>query len=617
MKLHRTLLPALAAVAAVQVASAQEITPKWFQHINATVGVAEADKLPILKKQGEDDETLNGTELMDSYSQLLRYDATRLLLGVRENGINEQDPNITPADQALAAAYPDRSLIWIDAATGKPLGLAWKESLTPTSDIGIDVTSPTHGYQSNNNNAWWRVGIDDGAEGQRALYTHFKHIILRYAPKAGGGWETTPTVAYEEQLPGIGDGLSGTKDAEGNPVTGGEPGSWISWRFRDFHVKGSGVNTVILAGGGTWRIGHHPQVLVTTDGLNFTPKARVDNRDNGARRNDFALGGLTSFPVDYPNNYGTSPSQPKISAVYAGHFPGTGWGARPNRYTTNPDNPSPELTYNQQPNVTIYRRNETSHAGLPAFNWEAAGKDGLPIDHEVDGMTRYDGNWIGSLAAASSLDYIVAYAMPSWNSQFGEINKPAWLAIHRLDGSIASGNSSFKLDFNEDDELVVGNGSAGHDYLYDPWVEVYPDATVPGKAEVLVTFGTAGFGVFTVQNVGATLVSSPANQTVAAGSDVTIAANVTGSPNDFQWYRNGVPLEPKPYYQGTTKKVALTILAAATSDAGTYQLKWTNPITGAGQTAVATLTVTGAAAHLDTVQIMPEEALPVTVPNGS
>lgn len=587
MKPILKLFPALAA-ALVQVASAQEITPKWFEHINASVGVAETNKLPILKKQGTPTESLDGTDSMDAYRNLIRYDSTRLLLGVGENGINESDPSTSAADKALAAAYPDHSLIWLDSETGRPLGLAWQESFRPDLLAGKDVT--TVGQSSSY--VWWRVALDDGPAGQRALYSAFKHLILRYAPKAGGGWETTPTVAYEEQIAGVGDGLS---NGDGS----------LSWRFRDFHVKGSGTNTVILAGGGTWRAGHHPQVLVTTDGLNFTPKGRVDNRDNGARRNDYALGGLSSFPVEYPNNFGGDVN-PKISVVYAGHFPGTGFEARPNRYASNPAKPVPSPEYNQQPNVSIYVRNESGADGLPAFYWEAAGKDGKPIDYTVDGTTRYDGNWNAALATDKDIDYIVAYSMPSWNNVLPKIDPngddsspryqtPAWLAIHRLDGSIASGNSSFKLDFRENDEPIADQVPVGHDYLYDPWIEVYPDTNAPAnlkKAEVLVSFGSAGFGAFTVQNVAATLVSSPASQTVAAGSTVTLTANVTGSPNSFQWYRNGVPLPAAPYFKGYNK-VALTIVGVTPADAGSYQLKWVNPVSGAGQTVAANLTVTG------------------------
>ncbi len=583
---------ALALGLAGQSAFAQEVSVNWVQHINGNSGVAPANLLPILKKGGSPVALgLQGRDVMDGYSQLIRYDANRLLLGIRENGINENASDLSPADRALSEAYPDRSLVWLDANTGRPLGVAWKESLNPAADIGIDVTAEGGGSQGAAFYAWWRVGLEDGVDGQRALYSAFRHIIFRYAPKAGGGWETTPTIAYQEQVRGVGDGLS---NGDG----------FNSWRFRDFHVRGSGTNTTIFAGGGTWRAGHHPQVLKTSNGLTFAPVGRVDNRDNGARRNDYALGGLSSFPLEQTSTYGDGS---KISVVIASHFPGTGWEARPNRYSLNPNNPTPTHPYNEQPNVGLYRRNETSFGGLPAFAWEAAGLNNRPLTHAVDGVDRYDGNWTHGLQTHQALDYIVAYSGPSWNNQFGAIKKPAWLAVHRLDGSIASGNSSVKLPFTEADEIIETQPNTGHDYLYDPWINIYPDPTVPGKAEVLVSFGSTGFGSFTIQNVAAQLVSSPASQTVTAGAntEVTFTAGVTGSPNSFQWFRNGVALQNVPKYLGTTRHAVLKIKGVDSADAGAYQLRWTNPISGAGQTVEANLVVNGNANLLTAALVTP------------
>ncbi len=597
------LASALALGLAGQSTFAQEVTVKWVQHINGNSGVAAADLLPILKKAGAPNIGLVGRDTVDAYSQLIRYDANRLLLGIRENGINEDDAGLSAADRALSEAYPDRSLVWLDAATARPMGVAWKESLNPAATIGIDVTAEGSGSQGAAAYVWWRVGIDDGPEGQRALYSAFRHLILRYAPKAGGGWETTPTVAYEEQVRGVGDGLS---SGDG----------FASWRLRDFHVRGAGVNTTLFAGGGTWRAGHHPQVLKTVNGLTFAPVGRVDNRDNGARRNDYALGGLTSFPVELTSTYGDGS---KISVVFAGHFPGTGWPARPNRYTLNPNNPTPTAAYNAQPNVGLYQRNETSFGGLPAFAWEAAGQGNLPIDHAVDGVTRYDGNWNFALQTDPALDYIVAYSGPSWNNQFGDIKKPAWLAVHRLDGSIASGTSSVKLPFTEVDEVIESYGVTGHDYLYDPWIDVTPDPAVPGKAEVLVSFGNTGFGAFTIQNVAASLVSSPASKTVTAGAstEVSLVASVTGSPNSFQWYRDGVALPNEARYAGSTRKSTLKIMGVTQKDGGSYQLRWSNPISGSGQTAPANLLVNGSATLLSSSVVVPlvdADADPATPP---
>ena len=104
-------------------AFAQELTPVWYQHHNGSFGLTEANKFPLIKKQAGA-ELYAGESVYDVYVGFQKYDATRSLLGIMENGINETDPGLTTEQQALAAAYPDRSLIWIETATGKPLGIA-------------------------------------------------------------------------------------------------------------------------------------------------------------------------------------------------------------------------------------------------------------------------------------------------------------------------------------------------------------------------------------------------------------------------------------------------------------------------------------------------------------
>ena len=102
----------------------------------------------------------------------------------------------------------------------------------------------------------------------------------------------------------------------------------------------------------------------------------------------------------------------------------------------------------------------------------------------------------------------------------------------------------------------------------------------------------ARFNVPYGESVAAALVSDPTNQTIAAGSTVTLTAQVTGGPNDFLWFHNGIPLPDASYLPGA-RTSSLQVVGATPADAGKYQLKWTNPRSGAGQTAVAILTVTG------------------------
>src|SRR5262245_27675452 len=121
----------LLSVASAQVL-AQEIKPVWVQHINGIVNVDPANVLPILNKPAVQPVIAqpsgvlrDGRESLAIYARLAPFDATRLILAISENGIDEEDPNLTQEQIDNAAKFPDHSLIYIDAATAKPLGIAW------------------------------------------------------------------------------------------------------------------------------------------------------------------------------------------------------------------------------------------------------------------------------------------------------------------------------------------------------------------------------------------------------------------------------------------------------------------------------------------------------------
>jgi regulation of enolase protein 1 (concanavalin A-like superfamily) len=570
-KLNR-LLAAAVAYGAVATTStfeiqAQEITPVWVQHLNKTDNL-----LPILRKQDGPTELADGTSSFDNYVAFIRYDATRLLLGVRENGINETDPSLSAADRALAEQYPDRSILWINPTNGAPMGVAHKVPVFPV-ELAPDA-------QAGPNDFFWNWGIDEGPEGQRAIYTAYKHIILRWAPVTGGGWSTTPTVAWTEPVPNQpgGDGSSGGDGSNG-------------WRWRTFRVAGSGLNTEIYAGGGTWRSSMHVQKFTTKDGLTFEPTARVNDRDGGVKGR-YSYSGMNTKAVKYTKD----PSRPNLEILFSPAFPASGRDLKPRRFSRNPDSTRSGSFTEAPPAAQQFNRNNffdpdsAASAGLPAFRWEG---DEAPFP---SGTEFYDGNWSYAMDTANGLDYLVNYSGPSWNNQYGaDERRPGWLGIHRLSGRIASGASSYKFDFDEQTEVTLDAVGTGNSYTYDANVSVYADPTSPAnvqKAEVLWAGGSFGFGVFTVQNTPAVLVASPGNQSVTAGSTVTLTADVTGSPNEFQWYRNGRPLPEASYYKGATK-ASLTITGVTPADQGSYQLRWTNPISGAGQTVAATLTVSG------------------------
>lgn len=602
----RPLTAALWAVAVALPAVAQEIKPVWVQHLNGLVNVTPENKMPILVKAGGSGDAtygFSGRDVIDSYVSFVKYDDTHYLLGIRENGINENDPNLSQEMKDRAAAFPDRSVVWIDAATGKSLGVALKTEIVP-----VALAAQPTVY------AWWKFGVQDGANGERAIYTGFRYKVLRYAPtgtvedpnfpNGRPTWSTTPTEAWVEPVPG---------EPSGDESSGGDGSA--SWRWKAFRVSGSGNATRLWIGGGTWRASMQPQELGTTDGgLTFQPLARMNDRgDNRGEKGQYSQGGQPSTIVTHP----ADSARPGLRVSYQPHYPGAGWDARPTRHTQNPngDGTLPREGGTGRPEFF-----EIDHAGsstFPAFNWEAAGKDGLPINHKVDGVAHYDGNWVMACDTKDGLDYIVTYAIPSWNQQFGSVGsnwpnsvdpnstfKPGWIGIHTPDGMIASGSSAALLPVYETDEPIVdpnGNGGTGHDYGYDGDINVYPLAGAPansGKSLVLWAGGIYGFGVFEVENVAPTIVTQPANTQADENRAVSLVAVVSGSPNKYHWEKDGTPLAIDPEnpakYAATLfegiNKAKLTINSAQVTDSGSYVLKITNPL-GNLATAAATLTV--------------------------
>lgn len=567
---------ALAVVAGIgSAAYGQQVSPVWVQHINGLVNVDTADKLPLIVKNLKAPYAANGVSRSKQFAlgKMRRYDSNRFLLFVKENGLDEADGGLTQEQKDLIAAYPDRSLIWVSASTGKPLGIAHQFGVRPIVATG----------QANNNDFWSNWDIDEGPEGERALYSTHKNTILRWAPKQGGGWESSPTCAWVEPTPGA-------SDCAGNPLDGSSGGDGnVSWRWRDFHVNGSGANTTFVAGGGTWRSSMHTQIFKTADGKKFYPIARFADRDGG-RKGGYSQGGLTSRLA----KYGLDSAHPNLLTAYHGRYPGTGWEARPSRFLVDADSPANTLedTYNPGGSVMLFEVNNDAWGNLPAFQWEAAGLNGVSLDHSKDGVERYDGNWGGILDANAEVDYIVNYSFPSWNNQFGSIKKPGWIAVHRLDGSIAS-NSGYKLPFYETDIQSDDAGAeVGNEFGYDGDVTIYPDPTAPAnldKALVSWVGSGYGYGLFTIQNVAPAIAAEPQDVTLTENASFTLSADITGSPNTYQWFKDGVAIDPAkttpeglPYYPSSVvvgvKKATLRVDKASTADSGKYKLVATNPL---------------------------------------
>jgi hypothetical protein len=197
--------------------------------------------------------------------------------------------------------------------------------------------------------------------------------------------------------------------------------------------------------------------------------------------------------------------------------------------------------------------------------------------------------------------------MPSWDNKFGPIKKPGWLGIHTLDGRIAPGHSSQKLDFveNDEDDSLDNGPERGVDWIYDGSLEVYPDPTAPAGTQrslVLWVASASGFGVSIVQNVGATgTTTGPADVTVDANHSVTLSGTFegAGSPLLYQFQKDDgtgkfvdVPGSwgNLARFGHAGKTVSFTIASAKPSDSGKYRF-WVGNTAGKVVSAVATVTV--------------------------
>ena len=538
-------------------AFAQELTPVWYQHHNGSFGLTEANKFPLIKKQAGA-ELYAGESVYDVYVGFQKYDATRSLLGIMENGLNETDPGLTTEQQALAAAYPDRSLIWIETATGKPLGIALVMGTRPKDVTFVQEWIDKHGGEgayTTYNDLYWGWSLDEGPDGQKVIYSGYKDKVLRWTPMANHTWSDTPTVAFQEPTPG-----NPPVPNESTPMSSGD--RWWQWRHQNVRVTGSGNDTVIAVNANTWRPGMHIQKLTTTDGVNFLPAARVNDRDN-ANKNGFSFGGAPTSII----RYGKDSARPNLETVFEAHYPAAGWGPPVNRYTFDPDSPR---AWSGDTTIGLFVGDEAEAGDFPKFTWDQG---------PADGLNAYDGYWNANLQGHKDLDYLVAYSMPSWNNAFNP-DRPGWLALHTTAGQRAKGNSTVKIDCLETDESENG-GQTGPFLISFGNVEVYPNASTPkaeGRSQIHWVGRTLGFGVFEAKNVAASFSSQPpATMSGYMTTTLRITADTLGGPNFYVWQKDGADLVDDARVSGSrTEK--LSIRDAISEDAGKYTLLVKNPL---------------------------------------
>jgi hypothetical protein len=387
--------------------SAQPITPAWEYLISKLPA-----PLPILTNYlgyTTDLENGDGLSLMDCIGPMRRYDTNRLLLGIRENGIDESGAS-GAYNTNLALAYPDRSLIWINPTNGFPLGLALTMGLTPVPlDPSLAAAGGTPGQY------YWSFDVSEDGY----VYSGYKNQIIRYAPNGTGGISPTPTVIF-------------TLDQATAVANGVPEAQWPTFRWQHIRVRGSGPDTKLLVGGG----GARGAWLLTTDGTTFTAGAHM----TGGFGN--AAGNLSNF---IPDPTGTSPED---IAFYGGSYPNNSSGS----------------------DTLFYKAKASPPFTDPANLFTTDSSFIARPDPNTNNLTRYQALFSGSCDVHPDLDFIVHYSTPPYNPTAVGGDKPGWLAIHdRTNGNFMASYQlavSGAAEFLPDDNSPLFIGCIGSVSLY-------------------------------------------------------------------------------------------------------------------------------------------------------
>lgn len=439
--MKRTILSmGVAVLLAATTATAQEpaISPVW-EYFNTSTD----SPLPILTvtppdtrsigDAGQGEGPLNGLATNDSYGGFARYDEDRLILAIRENGIDESDPS---HDAALAAQFPDRSLIFIDPSDGSPLGVALVVGQTPVPVSDEFVALQVSNGRGLNGGVGPAEYFNFGVSDDGMIYVGYFYHIIRYAPDGNGGF-SDPEIVYS------------FNDGE-------DPGldRWDQWRFEDIEVSGSGADTVIVAGGKTWRPEQRVRVLETTDGDTFS-----------VRGGFFGDGGGNSRIIEFEGD----------QFVYNAQYPGTGGG--------------PGNTFKR----FLFDGNEWLEDPLFTFD----------LDPEADGITTSAGDYIHDVEVNENFpEYIFGLASPSYG---GDVTTPGFINIYSQDflGEPARLLSYHLQDVTREGEPYNGNVPFWFSTMGDIEVNVL-EGFAPGSAEILFYSGLYGYGRYTIGDTSVT-----------------------------------------------------------------------------------------------------------------
>ncbi|RJP31389.1 MAG: hypothetical protein C4527_08030 [Candidatus Omnitrophota bacterium] len=445
------------------VAYALDITPVWERTL-----IDGGSVLPILVNGPADprwdgdpeDGPWYGVNLHDQYDGFIRYDENRLMLGIRDNGIDETDPN---HNAALAAQYPDRSIIWINPEDGSPLGVAIHVGFKPVA-LSDEYESMIDGGSGNPAIEGWAdpknrrfvsgpqsapeyMNFDVSDDG--VIYLGYWYMILRWDPDGQGGF-TGPTIAYEHDYRNYG----GTNRLS-------------QWRFGDIEVIGSGANTRVIASGKTWRNGMRIRVFDVDATTNtWTIKGDYGNTKNGC----FGETGGCSVPVI--DEYGEE---------------------------------------------VIYQASNVSSNRIDRYIWD--GVSYVQDSEELFKPTAPEGadgwnhalpnRWASDVATHPDLDYIVVATSPSWGQQTNanEFDKPGFVTAYSVVGDppvgaflgdVIFGSTKERPPAESDEPSAASNLAAVWNGIMSQ-VKVYRQpGYADGACEILYLSQVYGYGRYVI-----------------------------------------------------------------------------------------------------------------------
>ncbi|MDP8246025.1 MAG: hypothetical protein P9L94_18220 [Candidatus Hinthialibacter antarcticus] len=457
--MKRIFLVILGTIVCVSFVNAQDypITKAW-----EFLWTEESEEYPWLRAEQGTNWEHDGSNEMDFFSTLIRYDADRLMLLLVENGVNEADP--APEDIAIAEKFPDRSVLWISPVDGSFMGVALKLDFLPAEDTeyykqkvtGTHPDGPESDRSWQLTEQWPHIAADDDG----FLYLVDKHKILRYTPD--GDTFTGPEVVftYPEQDPPIYSTNAGNLH-------------YRAWRIQSINVKGSGNNKVMTTAARFWIDAGGVMYYTSNDGgASWT----IQTHRGQEQRGGVGTGGATSAPVTFGEE----------EWIFANGFPGS--------------------------DDRLYRFFRTAGTQEDFFQdipdlWDPQ-IDPAEDVAEIDKYMKWN---LIDAAAADGVPYVAVLSLPKWQSRNdGEfIDATAWVAIHSValdpngDGIEGDFLSSYQINVHEIDEL---QGVAGDEDNWDAAsfaaINMYvPEGFPDGAAEILWSGGTSGFGRLVVGDV--------------------------------------------------------------------------------------------------------------------